>query len=139
MLALKLLALKHPSAFSQNSCCIRICNEISFRWKSYSRYLDRSKVPVLKEDDLEEKFVRGNGPGGQATNKTNNAVVLKHKPSGLVAKCHETRSLDQNRRIAREKLVTKLDNLMNGEDSLERQLRRLEQAAFMKKKRRNGK
>lgn len=40
----------------------------------------------LTEAELEEQFVRGDGPGGQATNKTNNCVVLKHIPSGIVVK-----------------------------------------------------
>lgn len=40
----------------------------------------------LNEKDLTEQFVRGDGPGGQATNKTNNCVVLKHIPSGIVVK-----------------------------------------------------
>lgn len=43
-------------------------------------------LPVLNEDDLHEQFVRGSGPGGQATNKTSNCVVLKHIPSGIVVK-----------------------------------------------------
>lgn len=43
-------------------------------------------LPVIKEDDLEEQFVRGSGPGGQATNKTSNCVVLRHIPSGIVVK-----------------------------------------------------
>lgn len=43
-------------------------------------------LPVLNEDDLAEQFVRGSGPGGQATNKTSNCVVLKHIPSGIVVK-----------------------------------------------------
>ncbi|XP_015437363.1 PREDICTED: probable peptide chain release factor C12orf65, mitochondrial [Dufourea novaeangliae] len=91
------------------------------RYKSYKRYLDYSNVPELIESDLEEQHVRGSGPGGQATNKTSNAVVLKHKPTGLVVKCHETRSLQQNRKIAREIMLTKLDNLINNENSLESQ------------------
>lgn len=41
---------------------------------------------ALSETELEEQFVRGSGPGGQATNKTNNCVVLKHIPSGIVVK-----------------------------------------------------
>lgn len=93
------------------------------RGKSYKRYLDYSNVPKLKETDLEEQFVRGSGPGGQATNKTNNAVVLKHKPTGLVVKCHETRSLWDNQKRAREILETKLDNLLNNELSIEAQIR----------------
>lgn len=43
-------------------------------------------LPVLSEDELEEQFVRGSGPGGQATNKTSNCVVLRHIPSGIVVK-----------------------------------------------------
>lgn len=46
----------------------------------------RIELPVLNEDELEEQFVRGSGPGGQATNKTSNCVVLKHTPSGIVVK-----------------------------------------------------
>lgn len=49
----------------------------------------RIDLPVLNEDDLREQFVRGSGPGGQATNKTSNCVVLKHTPSGIVVKVCE--------------------------------------------------
>lgn len=44
--------------------------------------VDKSRVPTLKEEDLEEKFVRGNGPGGQSVNKTASACSLKHIPTG---------------------------------------------------------
>ena len=44
--------------------------------------IDRSNVPIVAEMDVEEQFVRGHGPGGQAVNKTNNCVVLKHFPTG---------------------------------------------------------
>lgn len=105
-----------------------ICN----RFKSYNNRLDRSHVPELKEIELEEQFIRGSGPGGQATNKTSNAVLLKHKPTGLVVKCHETRSLEANRKRARAILLTKLDNFMNGEASVEAQTRRYQAADSMK-------
>ncbi|XP_077164300.1 mitochondrial translation release factor in rescue isoform X1 [Paroedura picta] len=71
----------------------------------------------LSEADLEEQFVRGSGPGGQATNKTSNCVVLKHLPSGIVVKCHETRSLELNRQRAREILQEKVDVFYKGETS----------------------
>ncbi|XP_074015442.1 mitochondrial translation release factor in rescue [Numenius arquata] len=71
----------------------------------------------LTEAELEEQFVRGDGPGGQATNKTNNCVVLKHIPSGIVVKCHQTRSVEQNRKIAREILQEKVDLFYKGEES----------------------
>lgn len=109
------------------------------RCKSYKRFLDFSKVPKLEENELEEQHVRGSGPGGQATNKTSNAVVLKHVPTGLFVKCHETRSLSQNREIARELLLRKLDNFMNGEDSLDKQEERLRKRDSIKRKQKQKK
>ena len=83
--------------------------------------MDIKKMPKnfveLVEDDIEEKFVRGSGPGGQATNKTNNCVQLKHTPTGIIVQCHETRELSANRKIARKILKEKLDYLINGDDS----------------------
>ncbi|XP_075221957.1 mitochondrial translation release factor in rescue [Lycorma delicatula] len=87
--------------------------------------LDYTNYPKLDEGDLSEQFVRGSGPGGQSVNKTANCVVLQHKPTGLVIKCHQTRSLDQNRKLARDLLVKKLDNVLNGEMSIEAQIKRL--------------
>lgn len=78
---------------------------------------DQIDLPVLNEDDLEEQFVRGSGPGGQATNKTSNCVVLKHIPTGIVVKCHQTRSVETNRKRAREILREKLDVSFKGDDS----------------------
>ncbi|KAK1806787.1 hypothetical protein P4O66_005271 [Electrophorus voltai] len=77
----------------------------------------RIDLPVLHENDLEEQFVRGFGPGGQATNKTSNCVVLKHIPTGVVVKCHQTRSVELNRKRAREIMREKLDVIYKGEDS----------------------
>ncbi|KAK3944138.1 RF-1 domain-containing protein [Diplogelasinospora grovesii] len=75
----------------------------------------RPKPPP--EDEIEEYFLKGSGPGGQKINKTNSAVQLRHKPTGLVVKCQATRSRDQNRKIARELLAQKLDDRINGETS----------------------
>ena len=41
---------------------------------------------LINDDDLEEKFVKGWGKGGQKVNKTSNCVELKHKPSGMIVK-----------------------------------------------------
>ncbi|XP_075325155.1 mitochondrial translation release factor in rescue isoform X2 [Odontesthes bonariensis] len=76
---------------------------------------DLVDFPVLIEDELEEQFVRGSGPGGQATNKTSNCVVLKHIPTGIVVKCHQTRSVDINRKRARDIMREKLDVAYKGE------------------------
>jgi len=70
-------------------------------------------LPVLDESDLVESFVRGSGPGGQSINKTQNNVQLLHKPTGIRVSCQETRSLEQNRKIARRILLDKLDGISN--------------------------
>lgn len=49
---------------------------------SKTQKIDKSRVPEIAEKDLEEKFIRGWGPGGQSINKTSSAVYLKHLPSG---------------------------------------------------------
>jgi protein subunit release factor A len=72
---------------------------------------------VLHDTDLEEKFVKGGGKGGQKINTTSNRVDLLHVPTGLRVACQETRSLDQNRKIARKLLWHKLDDMVNGEQS----------------------
>jgi protein subunit release factor B len=50
-------------------------------------------------------------------NKTNSAVQLKHIPTGIVIKSQATRSRSQNRKIARDLLAAKLDELYNGAQS----------------------
>jgi len=52
---------------------------------------------TLRERDLEEKFTKGFGPGGQKTNKSNNCVNLLHKPTGLTVKSHDNRLQQINR------------------------------------------
>ena len=63
------------------------------------------------EDDLEESFIMGGGPGGQKTNKTSSVVRLSHEPSGVAVKVGESRSREDNRWLARRMLAeTILDN-----------------------------
>ena len=63
------------------------------------------------EEDLEESFILGGGPGGQKTNKTSSVVRLSHGPSGVAVKVGESRSREDNRWLARRMLgETILDN-----------------------------
>ncbi|XP_053686043.1 mitochondrial translation release factor in rescue-like [Sabethes cyaneus] len=102
----------------------------------YKSTVDKSKVPVLVENELEELFVRGSGPGGQSVAKTSNKVVLTHKPTGIVVQCHTSRSLHKNRQEARRLLVDKLDHLENGNNSVNAQLQRIEQKKHLVTQRR---
>jgi ribosome-associated protein len=67
--------------------------------------LDPEKV--LAESDME--FVRASGPGGQHRNKRETGVRLVHRPTGVVALATERRSQAQNRALAIERLVEKLE------------------------------
>jgi len=63
----------------------------------------------LREADLEEKFIRSSGPGGQKVNKSATCVYLKHRPSGLEVKMGKERSQGLNRYYARKRLCELLE------------------------------
>ena len=73
----------------------------------------------LFEKDLEEKFVRSGGSGGQKVNKSSSCVYLKHVPSGLSVKIQESRSQGLNRYYARKRMCELLENKLLGKESPE--------------------
>lgn len=75
------------------------------------------------EEDLEESFILGGGPGGQKTNKTSNVVRLVHAPSGSAVRCGETRSRETNRWLARRTLAEMILAREQGRKSAARQAR----------------
>lgn len=72
----------------------------------------------LDENDIDEKFVKGSGSGGQKINKTANKVILVHQPTQVRVECQDTRSLQANRKIAMKRLRLKVDEYLNGTDSI---------------------
>ena len=68
----------------------------------------------VREDDLEEKFIRSSGSGGQKVNKTSSCVYLKHRPTGIEVKCQQERSQVLNRFLARRRLVDKIETRVLG-------------------------
>ena len=59
----------------------------SFRIRSTgvkNHLIDKSRVPVLNEEDLEERFIQGSGPGGSNVNKNSNCCHLTHIPTGKI-------------------------------------------------------
>ncbi|CEK11577.1 peptide chain release factor family protein [Legionella hackeliae] len=87
----------------------------------------------INEVDLTEKFIIGSGKGGQKLHKTASTVYLKHTPSGMEIKCQESRSREDNRYFARERLCEKLHSLLSDEQSKEQQ--KLEKIKRQKKRR----
>jgi peptide chain release factor len=71
----------------------------------------------IKEQDIEEKFVRSSGPGGQNVNKTSSCVQLRHIPSGLEIKMQQDRTQRLNRYYARKRLCEIIENDKLGKKS----------------------
>ncbi len=75
----------------------------------------------LQESDLEEKFTRSSGPGGQNVNKVETCVVLRHVPTGLTVRYQVSRSQALNRFMARRLLVDELEARRLGAESARQQ------------------
>ena len=71
----------------------------------------------IREQDLEEHFVRSGGHGGQNVNKVATCVVLTHRPSGVMVRCQDERTQGINRFLARRRLADKMEEARLGRAS----------------------
>ena len=83
--------------------------------------LERMRALGVREEDIEEQFVRSSGAGGQKVNKTSTCVVLHHRPTGIRVKCQRERSQALNRFLARRILLDKIEAKLRGAESAEQQ------------------
>ena len=63
------------------------------------------------EGEVRIDTYRASGPGGQHVNKTNSAIRITHKPSGIVVIAQDSSSQFRNKETAFERLVEKLKKL----------------------------
>jgi len=87
----------------------------------------------VREEDIEEKFVRSQGPGGQNVNKVSTCVYLRHLLTGIEVKCQKERSQAQNRYLARQILLEKIERAVLGKLSEEQ--KRIEKIRRQKRRR----
>lgn len=75
-----------------------------------NRWLQREMARLnVREEDLEERFIRASGNGGQHVNKTSSAVQLCHIPSGICVSASRERSQSLNRFLARRELLERIE------------------------------
>lgn len=90
---------------------------MSFPSDLKAKTLNKIKKLNIKEEDIEEKFTKGSGKGGQKINKTESCVFLKHLPTNISVKCQAHRERSNNLLTAYRLLVDKIEEEILGKKS----------------------
>lgn len=89
----------------------------------------------VRVEDVDERFVRGTGPGGQKINKTSSTVWLRHGPTGVEVRCQAGRSQTANREQAWSELCDRLEERQREAQAEQRHEREAERRRTRQKSR----